>query len=297
MAKAGKPKHVKSSLLHANSWSQLISFVKNAEAELQTSEILWFRGTVDAGYPLMPTLMRYTCRQSRTDHDALEQELFFEFQARTPDLRLRNLSDWDYLFYGRHYGVPTRLLDWTDTLGVAVYFALEKVISDADERKAKTEEVDTGRGEPTPSPTIWMLNPYALNRKTWLEDEIILPRYLGLQRNGEEWDFGELLAATGDWAWDGPVAIYPIQLSERVRAQRAWFTIHGNDRSALEDQFPKLVTKITLGKACVDEGLEFLEWSGFNRFSIYPDYDNLATWLKQKNRPTTKSKATRKSKS
>jgi hypothetical protein len=110
--------------------------------------------------------------------------------------------------------------------------------------------------------------------------DIILPRYLG--EYGEEyWDFGELLVSGGKWAWDGPVAIYPIQINERVRAQRGWFTIHGNDRRPLEEQFPKLVIKLVLDAPCVTEGHSFLQMSGFNRFSIYPDLENLARWIRE----------------
>ena len=42
------------------------------------------------------------------------------------------------------------------------------------------------------------------------------------------------------------------------------------------------------------EGLRLLDWAGFNKFSIYPDYDSLATWLKQKTMPTSIAKPKRK---
>jgi hypothetical protein len=262
----------------AADWSALTKLVAMAEAKLRPdqSETLWFRGTSNQAYTLEPTLMRDTANLPKSSHDETEQELFFEFQARAPDLRSRNLSDWEYLFYSRHHGVPTRLIDWTDTLGVSIYFALELFMDGQLE----------GKGNPTAEPAIWILNPYSLNEKTWDFRDIILPRYLGLQ-DQDYWDFGELLIGSGDWAWDGPVAIYPIQLSDRVRAQRGWFTIHGNNRSPLEAQYPKLVWKIILEKQCIEEALHFLQWAGFNKFSIYPDFDNLAIWLRQKNLRST----------
>lgn len=278
MAKKSKQaRGVKSyTIERATDWAALINIAKLAHRKLSPdrSEGLWFRGTSDSAHELMPTLMRYTNGLDKDDHDAMEQELFFEFQAKSPDLRSRNLTDWEYLFYSRHHGLPTRLIDWTDTLGVAVYFALEPFLDAA----------LNGRQRPATEPAIWALNPYSLNEKTWDFRDIILPRYLGFQGNDEDyWDFGELLVAEGNWAWNGPVAIYPIQLGDRVRAQRGWFTIHGNSRKPIEHQYPRLLWKIILEKKCIEDGLLFLEWAGFNKSSIYPDLDNLAVWLRQKN--------------
>jgi hypothetical protein len=259
----------------AADWSQLAALVSRAKQELspRKGEDLWFRGTSDSNYKLAPTLMRDTTGLSTDRHDGIEQNLFFEFQARSSELRSRNLNDWEYLFHSRHHGIPTRLIDWTDTLGVAIYFALEE----------HQHSTTGGSGGLAVKPAIWVLNPYSLNEKTWDNRDIILPRYLGLDDDKEYWDFGELLVGDGKWAWDGPVAVYPIQLGERVRAQRGWFTIHGNNRKPLEEQFPRLLWKIVLEPKCVVDGLQFLEWAGFNKFSIYPDLDSLATLLRQKN--------------
>ena len=51
----------------------------------------------------------------------------------------------------------------------------------------------------------------------------------------------------------GSGAIYPIQINERVRAQRGWFTIHGDDRRPLEDQLPRLVGRLDLEPEAVRE--------------------------------------------
>jgi hypothetical protein len=232
-----------------------------------SDELLWFRGCSNHCHPLLPSLMRDTQGLSDGDHDQVEQDLYFSFQARAWELRNRGLSDWEYLFYSRHYGMPTRVLDWTDTFGVALYFALERI--------AATHS-DTTR-----LPAVWVMNPCQLNQETWGIRDIILPKYLGLDHESEYWDFGELLADQGEWSWDGPVAIYPIQINERVRAQRGWFTIHGNDRKSLDDQLPSLVAKLVLMPECIQSARQFIELAGFNRFSIYPDLDNLATWLRE----------------
>jgi len=264
--------------LECDSWSDLLKGLDLARSklDLRDGEIMWFRGSQDRRYALTPSLMRLTEGLVRSDHDGIEQNLFFEFQARAAELRAQGLTDWEYLFYGRHYGVPTRLLDWTDTFGIALYFALETWAS-------RLTEVGNPQQEKVRLPAIWVLAPYALNSWSWKYRDIILPKYLGLDGEQEYWDFGELLAASGNWAWDNPVAIYPAQINDRVRAQRGWFTIHGNDRSPLEVQAPRYLLKLVLQPKCISEALNFLELAGLHRFSIYPDLDNLAAWIRQGN--------------
>jgi hypothetical protein len=239
------------------------------DLDVRSGEILWFRGCSDRRHPLLPSLMRETAGLGRDDHDQMEQDLFFEFQARAHELRRLGLSEWECLFYGRHYGLPTRVMDWTDTLGVALYFATEG-----------WQHTEGG-----PRPAVWVINPVALNasKKSLGQRDIWLPARLGLF-DGEYWDFGDMLLGAGPWWWETAGAIYPIQINERVRAQRGWFTIHGEDREPLEKQVPHLVGRVDIEPAAVPEILTTLDTFGFNRFSIYPDLENLAGWLRSKSR-------------
>jgi hypothetical protein len=94
---------------HCRTWDDLRAQIQGVQATLRDSgEVLWFRGCREANHSLLPSLMRDTTNLSEKDHDQFEQDVFFEFQARAGELRTRNLSEWEYLFYGRHYGVPTR---------------------------------------------------------------------------------------------------------------------------------------------------------------------------------------------
>jgi len=237
------------------------------DLDVQSGEMLWFRGC-DRPYPLLPSLMRDTQGLTDDDHNQAEQDLFFEFQARAHELRRMALSDWEVLFYGRHYGLPTRVLDWSDTLGIALYFATESCRSDADSE-----------------PVVWAINPLALNahKTSFGEREVLLPTSLVEFDDGDYPDLGDILMSEGDWPWDTACAIYPIQINERVRAQRGWFTIHGNNRAPLEQQVPSLVGRLDIAPSAVSEIMELLNTAGLNRFSIYPDLENLAGWLRGKN--------------
>jgi len=210
--------------------------------------------------------MRDTQGLSDDEHHQVEADLFYEFQARAGDLSKMRLTDWECLFFARHHSLPTRLLDWTDTFGTALYFSVEYW----------QETVALDR-----RPAVWVMNPYQLNEQTWDQREIISPKYLGIEKDGEYWDFGELLDDTGEWGGDGRVAIYPVQINDRVRAQSGWFTIHGNDRRPLEVQYPGLLAKIVIEPACNNELKKMFEFTGMNKFSLYTDLDSLAEWLRE----------------
>ena len=58
-----------------------------------------------------------------------EQDLRLEFKRRGSQLagEGKPSDHWERYFLMEHYGVPTRLLDWSDGALVALYFALKPV--------------------------------------------------------------------------------------------------------------------------------------------------------------------------
>ena len=86
-----------------------------------------FRGLPDADFTLIPTLNR-TEDGPIFDKDALESlesNLLQQFKRRSiPFLTYQPTSDVEWLMLGQHYGLPTRFLDWTSQLLVALYFAV-----------------------------------------------------------------------------------------------------------------------------------------------------------------------------
>ena len=92
----------------------------------------WYRGCTSPSYSRLPSLLREESQEKR------EGYLAIEFRRRAHS-RLKGISSqFDWLCAMQHYGLPTRLLDWSESLAVALYFS----IGDRDWRAAK--------------PTIWL---------------------------------------------------------------------------------------------------------------------------------------------
>ena len=110
-----------------------------------------FRGHKSATYNLEPSIER-EAGGTRLSWKALESELLKEFQTKAPlhisSDRLPHSNDkLSWLPLMQHYGVPTRLLDFTYSPYAALYFALR----------------DRPKDKPTSPPEVWAVDQVAVN--------------------------------------------------------------------------------------------------------------------------------------
>jgi hypothetical protein len=229
------------------------------------SESPWFRGSGCQDHELLPGL--YRTKEGRA-HGA-EDELRYEFTRRGRPLvgNPAPRDDWEWYFLMQHYRAPTRLLDWTDSALVALYFA----VTSWDGRPFKNQR--------KPLPTVWALNPFRLNRHTkW--DGAVGTSWPGLKRYLPKPYMGRGLPKL-------PIAIDPDFVATRMLVQHSRFTLHGSDQRSLNNLIRPLSLKDALlcvsldfKQAEIDFHLQQLTTLGIMETSVFPDLEGLARELR-----------------
>lgn len=209
----------------------------------------WYRGHGHGTYKLTPSLFRYANGRQK------EELLFSLFSERLEAAGRRARSPWQALFHMQHYGIPTRLLDWTSKLYYAVFYALT----------ANPPEPD--------HPILWVLNPLRLNRHSGLDDFMRVPS----ESLGNA--LGDLFSPKNRPHPMRPMAIMPTELNERMRSQYSRFTAHATDPAPLERQCPDSVARIVLQPSVRSELAALLDGAGINAFSLFPDHEGVARFV------------------
>lgn len=210
----------------------------------------FFRGHANANWKLVPSVFR-DWQEGRESH------LFTSFVRQAQAIHQRcpksdDLPGW--LCLARHYSLPTRLLDWTESLLVAAYFAV-------------SAEVTAGDAH------IWALAPCHLNEKC--TNVFCL---FGMNSPESRRLIQELKNFPKPNLIDMALAASPSHVDLRMTLQRAMFSIHGSPKP-LEDFAPECLYKFTIPAARRDQLSLHLRMAGLERHSLFPDLSNLAVSL------------------
>ncbi|MFA4986306.1 MAG: FRG domain-containing protein [Candidatus Brocadiia bacterium] len=257
------------SVKHVQTLQGFVSEIESLVAD--PKEPYWFRGVGDASYPLLPSLYRHPDLHLPDELRKLEQDLLNRFIERSvPYQTFRPSSTWESMFLMQHYGIPTRLLDWTENPMVALFFALTAAYRDS-----KTKNV-------TASPAVWALSP-----RLWNERAFAHVTYKGGPLSVSD----QLLKPYTPSGDDEPpalaAAIFGIHNSPRIVAQRGVFTIFGSKVEAMQLTFAsetfsdRAIIKYVVPKAAVDSILQKLYATGFTEAVMFPGLDGLAKETKR----------------
>jgi hypothetical protein len=274
---------------------------------------IWFRGLPNETWPLVPSIFR----QSKSEYIE-ETSMFHHFQLRVSEQRHTYQSSFDWLCLMQHYDLPTRLLDWSESVLVALFFAVTD---------ARQHDV-AGR--------LWVLNARRLNKQTTHPsrdyaanictptafDTLVraqlaasrnierfrgaLPRLFAVSSRSEK-EAKQILEAakrmdgkTRKWL-ASPVAVFPSRLNGRMIMQSSMFTLHGgkwlreppktkddlprplgleemNEKLPNEERFLKTYVIPKKKKSDIRQELMTL---GIHAGSLFPEIDKQASYIKE----------------
>lgn len=154
----------------------------------------------------------------------------------------------------QHYRLPTRLLDWSESPLVALFFALEE---------SSTNDDDA---------VIWAVAPAKLNQNQIGSKFIPNPDHSTVQKLSS--DAFMRSPANPD---SRTVAVLAKQTDLRHLIQKSAFTIHGSDKPIEElSETESFLTKIRIPAASKEYFRNLLDLYRISRASLFPDLENLA---------------------
>lgn len=228
----------------------------------------WFRGERRREYRLIPGAHR--------QKDYCEEDPLFDLQQQGARYgKIDPHESWNNYYLAQHHGIPTRLLDWSESFTAALFFALDGALA-------------------KDNPVVWILNPCRLNKHLFGWDGMYIPEgreslkiwLPSGMKEKQRVPFHPGSAPNLDNRW--PVAILPRQDIQRMQSQKGQFTVHGWDTRPVDEiileQHPyphKVIARIDLKLKDKDLARDQLALLGVTPGSIYPDMDNYVKELKQ----------------
>lgn len=259
----------------AAGWVELTARVQELDERFRSrGSSPWFRGHRQASWKLNSTIHRYLetfterLKEPFTANDRMDllreeyKSMYRSFKVEAwPLLSTHERSDWGILFAMQHFGIPTNLLDWTESFACALFFA---------QLHRKPEE----------TASIWVLNPAALNN-------------ISIQQNGiVAIDEDLSTPSTFDVAKYHPkllppsealptIAAAPIYTNPRMVSQRSVFTVMGDSFEPLDKQLDGLVqsgdlVELQLPPETFRDAEGYLNVAGVTAYTYFPDLQGLA---------------------
>jgi hypothetical protein len=196
--------------------------------------------------PLVPSIARY----HHKDITHIEKRMLLDLKRRGKLLLPDTVSEeWELLILAQHYGLKTRLLDWSSNPLVALYFAIRD-IDDSDSASF-----------------VYLFRGY--NEQVIDKDEMSATTSLGSPFEIEELK-----------------VLRPSLNNERIIAQSGWFTVHpyseeknGFIPMQVDEDVKVNVTEFTIIPGLKRELMDHLNMLGFNAQTLFPELAGLCHYL------------------
>ncbi|RUR90060.1 FRG domain-containing protein [Pectobacterium polaris] len=279
--------------------NSLADYVSVATKIANEVDDMWFRGHACASYRLVPSALRNTIRITDGRGNEIEnnqivnseggcvsavnpENMFYEFKSRAiPFLNREPSNNFEWMFLMQHYGLPTRLLDWTTNALVALFFAIESNPTSNEKRHYNTSpsehflESDELCSE---GAAVFAINPSKLNELTVLNSSKIY-----ICEEADKWSpyFDPMNKEGGNNLL--PIAVQSSHIDTRIRSQSGHFTLHGANIWALDyyTALRNILYKIFIPYDVVTHMLRDLQALGITESFIYPGLESLSRDVKR----------------
>ena len=228
-------------------------YVSFLEKRFEEIDDVLFRGQKE-DWPLLPKIARLRLRPG-TDLLGTEQKMLTEFKRQAPSfVDFVPGSDWEWLSLAQHYGMATRLLDWTTNPLAALWFAIEK-----------PAETQCPPSLPKGSAIVWAFDPS--------DEDYVKEPPIGTPFSGSR-----------------TRVFRPKHIARRIAAQSGWFTVHkyiekrkGFVPLEQQGQYKNELTKIIVPPEHFSDIRYQLDRCGFNAASMLTDLGGLGRHIEWQN--------------
>lgn len=213
----------------------------------------WWRGQADSAWSLVPGLYRKGFASK--EHNINNR---FRMMAKARHANCPTSGDpLAWLFLMQHYRLPTRLLDWSESPLVAVYFATVAEVGD-----------DTDAA-------LWALSPTGLNLQQRKREAICMPGSRDLR-----WLSNEAFVPNMDGPDSRILSVQTEQSDLRHMVQQSVFTIHGCSTPISDlPEANKYLARIRIPGKAKPTFRQVIALFGISRATLFPDLENLAAEL------------------
>lgn len=257
-----------------------------------------YRGHSNCKYQLLPAIFRWNDLpngSSISAYSQLEFNILSDFTSEAcrfiKDINVDDIPAW--LEIAQHFGVPTRLLDFTENPLVALYFACI--------------------GSPDKNACVWIINAPAYNKKFFLQNHVVYTaqsKQIVSKIVTEEIVYQDFQPHYGNMNYIQYPWIYkPHYREERMHLQESIFMLWGADYRPLTANIDVneymstgvignaqagLICSVLIPAAFKEKLLHDLNMCGVNEKFIYPGLDGVGRYINKKYSSNTRQKETGK---
>lgn len=219
----------------------------------------WYRGISSDKLKLIPKLYR---SKFNNFPKFAEEDLIGDFTRKAKAIHkgpVYNYSHWEWYHLMQHYGMPTRLLDWSESPLVALYFAIDNDKSSS-------------------APCVWVLDPFGLNNLSADKKVVFFSDPSGQTEEDRE--------AIDRYKFDVealprfPLAISPPYIDNRLQIQMGCFTIHGRVKNGLYNMSKEgdeyILIKLKIRRKSVPKLRKQLLTCGISKSYLFPGLESLS---------------------